>query len=732
MYLVLLLLIGLTTTAHAQEVGAIRGTITEASTGQPLAGVSVLLNDTQRGTITDARGQFEIDRISFGTHTITVRSVGYTTRQIQVVVPSESLDIVLRRSIIDFDEVVVTSSPTGSGVSYQPDRAFTGEDLNRRRDVSIAQMLDGEPGVSMRSFGPAPARPVIRGFDGERILVLENGERMGDIAESSSDHLTALDPQALARLEVVRGPASLLYGTSALGGVINMITRDVPADWQPGVNGNLSMNASSVNDMYSGFARISAGGEHHAVTARGSYRNAGDLRTPQGRLSGSDLENVEGSVGYGFRSTTAQGGFSVMGLQSMYGIPDGDGDPDERIEIRLNRVATQGNVDVQRDGFFDKIQLKFHASSFIQDEVAIEFENGIADEDIELSYDQRAYSVSAYIQHKAFGIFDRGVIGFNINGRVLDVGGDEAYTPGEQFINPAVFIFQELPISEQLRLQFGARLDYRYLQARSNAAYPGIDESREHLNMAGSVGMNFRPTNRTELGVQIARAHRYPTAEELFSDGAHLGAGAYEIGDATLSPETGYGFDAFMRYRLGFVEMEVAGFVNFINQFIAFQPTGQTDVASGLPVFQYSGTDARLMGGEIQLAARLSPEWVVTAGADYVHGTQIRDTTEPLPFMPPFRVRVAAEYTKDRFWSGLTVRQTARQGRVAPEEDQTGGYTLVNLNAGYRFGQNQVHRLVLRGENIFNVTYRDHLSRVEDRQAFMPARNISLVYSLDF
>ncbi|MCC5925180.1 MAG: TonB-dependent receptor [Bacteroidetes bacterium] len=732
MLLLLLFLIGFVSVAQAQTVGSITGRVIESSTELPLPGATVLLNDTQRGTTANLDGEFELTNIPYGSYTITVRSIGHTTRQIQVSVPGEFLHIELRRSIIDFDDVVITSSPTGSGVSYQPDRAFSGEELNRRRDVTLGQMLDGEPGVSMRSFGPAPARPVIRGFDGERILVLENGERMGDIAESSSDHATALDPQALSRLEVVRGPASLLYGTSALGGVINMITQDVPSDWQRGLTGNLSLNASSVNDMYSGFARISSGGEHHAFTARGSYRNAGDLRTPQGRLLGSDLENIEGSAGYGFRTSGIQGGFSVMGLQSMYGIPEGDADPDERIEIRLNRLATQGNIDIQREGFFDKIQLKFHASSFVQDEVEIEFENGVADEDIEISYDQRAFSISTYFQHQPFSAFDRGVVGFNINGRVLDVGGDEAYTPGEQFVNPAVFVFQELPLTEQLRLQLGVRLDYRYLQARTNDAYPDISESREDFNTAASAGLNFRPSDRSEIGFQIARAHRYPTAEELFADGAHLGAATYEIGDASLKTETSFGFDTFFRYRMGFLYTEVAAFVNYVDQFIAFQPTGQIDAASGFPVFQYTAADARLMGGEVQVAARLSQDWIISAAADYVHGTQISGENEPLPFMPPFRVRLSAEYNTERFWGSATIRQTAKQGRVAPEEDTTNGYTLVNINAGYRFGSQQIHRLVLRGENIFNVTYRDHLSRVEDRQAFMPGRNISLVYSMDF
>ncbi|KPP95119.1 MAG: TonB-dependent receptor [Bacteroidetes bacterium HLUCCA01] len=719
-------------TALAQSTVTVSGTVTDYQTGSPLPGATILVEGTTTGTAADLDGSFTLRLTGAGEVALLVRSVGYVQRRISVQAPARDLSIRLQRSIIDFDEVIVTTSPTGSGATYQPDRAFSGEELTRRRDVTIAQMLDGEPGVSMRSFGPAPARPVIRGFDGERILVLENGERMGDIAESSSDHLTALDPHALQRLEVVRGPASLLYGTSALGGVINMITNDIPTEWSDGAEGTVSSSLTSVNEMVSGYGRVQYGLGNHALTARASYRAGGDLRTPKGRLTGTSLENFEGSAGYGFTSDNSVGGVSISGLQSVYGIPEGDAGPGEGIDIRLDRVAVQGNLELQRDGFFDAIQLKFHTSVFNQDEVEFARVNNQRDETIGLSYAQQAYSISGYFQHKPAGMFDRGVIGFNVNGRVLDIGGQDAFTPGEQFINPALFAFQEVPVSQRVRMQLGLRLDYRTLQARTNSANPDIDEARDDLNLAGSFGLNYRPADQLEMGWQVARAHRYPTAEELFSNGAHLGAGAFEIGNAELQPEIGYGADAFMRYRTRFAEVEVAAFVNFINGFIAFQPTGQIDGPSGFPVFVYESTDARLMGGEAQAAFRLNPDWSLTTGVDYVHGTRMGGSTEPLPFMPPFRFRAGLDYTHDRLWGGIVARYTARQGRVAPAEAATDGYMLVNLNAGYRFGSSVLSRVVVRAENIFNVTYRDHLSRVEDREAFMPARNISLVYSLDF
>lgn len=711
------------------------GTITDSENSQPLSGASILVQGTNYGASSNQDGYFELPVLQNGDYTLIIRYIGYSPQRISINIPDDlgrHLEIVLSPGIINYDQIVIISSPTGSGVRYQPDRAYSGEELNRRRDITIGQMLDGEPGVSMRSFGAAPARPVIRGMDGERILILENGERMGDLSDSAADHSIALDPQATERLEVIRGPASLLYGTSALGGVINLITSDIPHDWKRRDSGNISLSGATMNTMGSVYGRYGYGWDHSAVSGRFSYRTASDMRTPQGKMRGTDLTNYEGSFGYGFTDNTTLGGTSFMVMQSVYGIPDGSDNPDEKVEIRFKRFANQGRLDFQKDSFFDKYQLKYHVSRFHQQEIAIIKEDGLSTEGLGLEYEQYSFSTTLNIQHKPFAIFDRGVLGFNINGRVLDVGGEEAYTPGDQFINTAFFTFQEIPVTPEFRLQGGVRFDHRSISARTNHAYPDISEHSNDFNVAASVGFNYKPGSFTEIGLQLARAHRYPTSEELFANGAHLGAGAYEIGDSGLLPENGYGVDTFIRLGRGNFQMELAGFVNYIQNFVTFQPTGLIDGASGFPIFQYQAENARLAGGELTLAASLSDNIAMTFGSDYVHGTSLAQTDEPLPFMPPLRFRLGADYTSGKMWSGFTVRFVTKQDRVAPEEDMTDGYTLVSLQTGYRFDWAGLHRIVLRVENLFDITYRDHLSRVEDRQAPMPGRNITIVYGWSF
>jgi iron complex outermembrane receptor protein len=165
---------------------------------------------------------------------------------------------------------------------------------------------------------------------------------------------------------------------------------------------------------------------------------------------------------------------------------------------------------------------------------------------------------------------------------------------------------------------------------------------------------------------------------------------------------------------------------------VAFEPTGGTDTESGFPIFQYSGKNARLFGGEVSLATSITRNIIFTANADVVYGTSLSESDEPLPTMPPLRFRTGVEYNSGKKWAGITVRHITRQDRVAPEEDTTDGYTLVQLQAGTQFDYKGLHRIVIRGENVFDVSYRDHLSRVEDRQFTMPGRNVTLVYSWNF
>jgi len=358
----------------------------------------------------------------------------------------------------------------------------------------------------------------------------------------------------------------------------------------------------------------------------------------------------------------------------------------------------------------------------------MEREDGAWEEEVELVYKKYTFSSTLTMQHRPVRILDRGAVGLSAYGHAMDVTGQEAYTPGEQRISLGVFTFQEMPVSNLFRFQAGLRIDFQHTGARPNDQFPGINDQRNAVNLSGSVGMNHRPLPGVEVGGQVARSHRNPSVEELFADGIHLGGGVYEVGNTALKDEVGHGADFFIRYTGDRLEMEAAGFINYFRNFIIFQPTGETDPASGFPVFRYEGDEARLTGGEIRLGYTPSQGLSLNTGIDYVHGRRIRNGDDYLPFIPPFRFTAQAEYDFGRGWVGGKLLSAASQNRVAPEEDPTEGYTILGFTAGYRLSLSGRHVVILRADNLLNTRYRDHLSRIEDRNFPMPGRNIHLAY----
>ena len=711
----------------------LKGRIISSQDKQAIPFITLMIEDTNIGTATDENGHFQIINLPAGEYNLMVRGMGYQTtrRQINSAAGEDFfLEIAIPPSIYNLNEVVFTASPTASGFRYQSDLSFVGEELQKRSEVSFGEMLDGEPGLAMRSMGSAPARPVIRGMDGDRILILEHGERMGDVSESGAGHSLTMDPLSANRVEVVKGPASLMYGSSALGGVINLMTSDIPMDWDMGSTGILSMQGATVNNMGAGFARYTYGDQNWAATSRMAYRNSGNMRTPEGRMPGTYMNNYDAAVGLGINRSHLDGGVSLSFNGQVYGLPEHMDDPDEQVEVRQQRYSMQGRFNFERDGFFDKAQVRFNTSILRQEEFEMERGNGIWEEDMELSHHKNTFSTTLTLQHQPHSIFDRGAVGLNIHGHRLDIDGDEAYTPGEDRLNAGLFVYQEIPISERVRFQAGARMDLQHTSALPNEVFTDVDQSRNAANFTGSAGLNYRPVQSVEIGGQFARSHRNPMVEELFANGPHLCSGVYELGSTDLKDEIGHGGDLFISWTHNIISLELAGFLNVFENYIIFEPLGMIDPASNLPVFAYLGDKARFFGGEFSMNITPTPKWNSGITMDYVNARRNSDSKEYLPFIPPFRFTFQTEYDFGPAWVSAKVRSVAQQNKVAAEEDVTGGYTLLGMSAGFRINSRGNHVIILRADNLLDTKYRDHLSRIEDRHFSMPGRNINLAYRL--
>ncbi len=749
-----------------QTLYEISGIVIDASNERdPLPGTTIFISELGVGAAADADGVFTLGGLPRGRYEVRISAVGYTTQNIQIDVPArqELMRIFLQRAFVDMDEVVITASPNRSSANYMASQAFNTVELIRRTSVSLGEMLDGEPGLASRSFGGGPARPVIRGFDGERLVVLENGERMGDIQSTAPDHAVTLDPLGMSRVEVVRGPASLLYGSSALGGVINLFTEDAPTDWEQGFSGGAAFHGATNNNLYTGSAGIIQGGENHGLAARFIYRAAGDSRTPDGFMPNTQIDSYTASLGWGYRNNNFKSAVSARYYQNHFGVPEFASmtDPDSQrlmfieeepeMEIRINRWNAQARANLELDGFFDEIEARASFSHSVQEEG----EQDVPYELLELEITTSTISSSVLFLHREFSVFDRGVIGTNLHRRLQEVDGLEAYHPGEDIYNLALFTFQEIPLSRSFRMQFGVRLEHEWLSSVSNRYFLPEERTEDrNLNVVGSLGLNFRPGEQFESGLQIARAHRNPTILERYADGWHAGATRVELGDPTLQSEYGYGIDLFARYSTSLWYLEVSGFYNRIDNYVALLTLDPVE-AVNIPyrvrpdrefpaTVQFFAADARLFGFELRNSVFVTESLRLELGMDFVQGDR-RDTDQPLPFIPPFRTTVGTMYNYNNFNVGASVRMVASQNRVPEDELPTDGYTLLRLEAGYRFPSlfGGMHTLNIRVDNALDARYQDHLSVVRRyKDPFlgpsaptrhdMPGRNINLVYRILF
>jgi iron complex outermembrane recepter protein len=737
--LLLIFVISHNPVANAAENGLnesevpLRGNMVDTATGEPVPGATVLIEELGRGTAADWDGVFVFQRLEPGSYTLTIRAIGFRPVAKEINHPEDG-DILIRleAAILRGEEVIVTGSPLGRSVQYQPAQALNKAMLQQKAAPSLGEILDGNPGVSTRSFGSAPARPVIRGMDGDRVLVLQNGERMGDLSGTAVDHAVSLDPLSMDRVEVIRGPASLLYGSSAIGGVVNLFSNDMPREWDGGTSGSLSSHVATVNDMGAGLARIQHGWDRLAITGRFIYRQGGDMRTPDGRLPDTAINNISYGGGLGYRSGHFETGLSITGMGYTYGLPEAIDDPDESVEIRMNRTNIQSVSNLQLGGFFENAELRIQYSDYQHDEFETEINpDGTVDEDLEISFDQQTLSSSLLLRHRPVGRME-GAFGFSFNVSRLAVGGEEALTPNADSYFLAGYVYEQISLSPSLTMKTGARLEFKETFVKTNELFTDSDsfEDRADLIIAGALGFNYSPDKNWETGLHIARAFRTPGLEELYSDAPHLAAGSYDIGDPTLGNETSLGTDLFLKYKSRRFFSELSLFANRVDNYIRFSPTGMIHEPSGLPVFQYESTDALLYGFEFQTDIAISDYLRAGMGLDYVRGRERAGARENLPFIPPLRTHFTMMYDTGTWWGGSRLRIAGTQDKVAPNEDPTDGYYLIGLDAGYRF--NHGISFAFRADNLLNESYRDHLSRVEDRNNPMPGRNINIMLRWDF
>ena len=553
---VVVLLVGSAVDAAAQAGVTVTGRLLNSVSGDPIGGAIVQIDELRRQTTSTADGTFTFENVPSGTYHISVRSSGYSSRRTEVTVATTAVaagDLRIDPEL-HFEEVVSVSSdaPRSQFEAFQPTSVLVGQELEKQLAMSLGATLENQPGVAARSFGPAPARPVVRGLDGDRVLILQDGQRMGDVSSQSGDHGVIVNPAAAQRIEVVRGPATLLYGANAIGGLVNVITEDIPTRPVDGATGNVTMDLGSAAKEAGGAGDVRVGNGMFAFHASGGGRRSGDVDTPEGEVVNSQSRSGFGTAGLSWTGTRGYFGGSYGYDDTKYGIPVVEGGI-LQLTPRRHSLSLRGggqNLNGAFDAFRATLAVRRYKHDELEgDEIGTAFKN-----------DTTEFEVMG--SHRAAGRL-KGSIGAWVLDRAFSAEGAEALSPPVDQNGFAAFLFEEVTWPH-VTFQFGGRVD------RNTYSPVDLDE-RDFTDASGSVGLLLRPAaadDRFTIAASLARAARAPALEELYFFGVHHGNFALEVGNPNLESEHALGFDVSARWRGSRASGEITWFRNDISNFI--------------------------------------------------------------------------------------------------------------------------------------------------------------------
>ncbi|MFD1765399.1 TonB-dependent receptor [Sphingorhabdus buctiana] len=635
--------------------------------------------------------------------------------------------------------------------------ALSGEELAQQSRGQIGDTLLSLPGVSATSFTPGSSRPVLRGFQGNRVAVLTDGIGNIDASNTSADHAVTIESLTTERIEVLRGPAVLLFGGQAVGGAVNAIDKRIPrAIPKEAAHVDALAGYGSAADEWSAGASVDVPvTDRLVVHADGSYRKSDDLRISgyqlssvlrdevfdladeeeaegeldeaeelreaaenRGRVPNSAVETWTAGIGTAFIDDGGNLGVSFSIYDTKYGIPGrpGVGHHEEAtaageqvsmaeageeavtIGLRQYRADIRGEVETG-GGFLEKLTFRagyadYEHTEFEGDEIGTVFRSN--------GFEARAEAVQANRDGW------RGASGIQYLSRDFEAIGAEAFVPPNRTRQLGLFSLQEFDLGG-LHLEAALRYD----RVKQEAQTLGI--TRNFNNVSAAFGLAYL-IGDLKIGINASRTGRAPAVEELFSDGPHIATQAYEIGDPDLRSEKAWNAELYARFDSSNVDATVTVYSNWFDGFIYEDATGAEE--DDLPVFQYFQSDARFWGFEADVSARLGRvggfDFVVDGVADYTRAS-ISNGGGPVPRIPPLRLLGGVELQSGSLDLRGEVEWADDQRRNATFETETAGFTLVNASASWRpFGRDRNIALIASVNNIFNVSARRAASFTKD------------------
>ncbi len=653
------------------------------------------------------------------------------------------------------DFVVFSGSTINSLADYAaPVGVIDEQTLHRDTGGSLASALDWQPGVTTSAFSSGASRPILRGFDGPRVRILNSGIESLDASSISPDHGTAIEPLLTDSVEILRGPSTLLYGSSAIGGAVNVIGKEMPRErLEPGKNteGAVEARHSTVpdGDTYLGYATVGEG--DWALSVTGLKRNDDDYEIPSDAqdddASGDTLENsffesesysIGGSWFFGEASRI---GFAYSHYDSKYGVPghhhheDEHHDDEEDHDDHDDEEDEHGEESVHIDLESDRYDMDFEVAEPFNGIEALRVRLGYTDyqhKEIEGSelgtkFENEGWELRTEAVHSPWSIIDEGMIGIQVSDTDFSAKGEEAFTPPATTKTQALFISEHIH-GDLMRYEFGGRIE------RADITAKGAHDDYDDLALSLAIAATWQINPNNELSLVLQRSQRNPNSTELYADGPHLATQQYEIGDDGLDKETAYGIDLTYLTQQDGWQAEFSVFYTYFDDYIFAEDRGEEK--DELDVYQFVAVDAQFYGFETSLDTTLfeSSESAVVLSlmSDYVRALN-DDDDDDLPRAPPLRVGSRLGMTHGLWDAGIELRYAFKQNNVANDETETDGYTQLNVDLSRRieFKNNIAAVFFVRGENLLDEEIRYSTSYLKD-EAPLPGINLTLGSRIEF
>lgn len=696
--------------------------------GQPLEAVRVTIVEANRSTSTGPDGHYSITGLSRGTYGLSFSRIGYAPRILRVRLGTTDtiVDVVMRPSYVELADIQVTASPlaTTSLEAPQPVSVLTSSGLATSGAPSLGETASVLPGVRSVNTGAGIGKPVIRGLTSNRVLVLADGQRL-ETQQWGDEHGPNIETASAARIEVIRGPASVLYGSDALGGVVNVVDPELPDGLgkPPFARGELRAGYSTNTRMPEG--TLTAEGASGAVGFRvsGTARSSGDIRTPAGPLANSAIETIGGTGSLGLRGSWGAAHLTYARRNERLELhEDPAEDPgatpfqrvtDDRVHLEMTLPVATSHMDV--DAGYERNRRR-------------EFAAAGADE-VELGLGSRTWTADVRFHHTPVGPLD-GIAGVSLQRTSVDKFGEETLVPESRAGNIGVFVSEQAPIG-RIKLSLGARFDHRRLDITADDDLGVPAQERTWNAASGSAGILLSTSEVTAVVLNVGRGFRAPSPFELFANGVHEGTARFERGNAGLDNETSLNTDLAFRVQSERLSAEIGGFLNLVDNYIYPRPTGEVDPESGFGIYDYTQGNARLYGLEAVAEYHPTARLHFRGTADYVRG-QNTDLDLPLPFIPPLRLTYGASVEAPAVgpiagpYISLEGETNTRQSTPDPEEFAPPGYTLAHAGGGFSIPVGG--RLVgfdVQVRNLFDARYTSFLSRYKT-WALDAGRNVIL------